>query len=93
MLYYYFNMPIFIVITAINYYLNIWLKIRKIYAINPLIIWLIFYIFIEYINNIVHFPMGKELVYQGSLYIAVVSLFLLIISAYCQIKEVLKIYG
>lgn len=92
MLYYYFNMPIFIAITAINYFLNIWLKIRKIYAINPLIIWFIFYIFIEFIDNFVHFPFGNELLYEGSLYIALVSLFLLIFSAYWQIKEVLKIY-
>ena len=91
MLYYYFNMPIFIVLSGINYFLNIWLKIRKVYAINPLIIWFMFFIFIEYIDNVVHFPMGNELLYQGSLYIAAVSLILLIFSAYWQIKEVHKI--
>lgn len=90
MLYYYFTLPVFIVITAINYFLNIWLKIKKVYAIHSLIIWLMFYIFIEYINDVVHFPSGNELFYQGSLFIAVVSLVLLIISAYWQIKRALR---
>ncbi len=93
MLYYYFNIPIFIVIIAINYFLNIWLEIRKVYAINPLIIWLMFCILIEYINDFVHFPAGNELFYRGSLYIAMVSLFLVVFSLYWQIKEVLKKYN
>ena len=91
MLYYYLNMPIFIALTAINYFLNIWLKIKKVYAINPLIIWFLFFIFIEYLDNFVHFPSGNELLYQGSLYIAAVSLFLLIFSAYWQITKVHKL--
>lgn len=91
MLYYYFTFPIFIVITAINYFLNIWLNIKKVYAINSLIIWLMFCIFIEYIDDVVHFPSGNELFYQGSLFIALISLALLIISAYWQIEGVHRI--
>lgn len=92
MLYYYFTLPLFAVLMSINYCLNIWLKINKAYAIIPLITWLIFYIFIEYIDKAMSFPSGNELFYQGSLLIALVSLSLLMISAYCQIKAALKIH-
>lgn len=87
MLYYYFTLPIFIVLAAINYFLNSWLKIKKWYAINSLIIWLLFCGFIEYVDDVVHFPAGNELFYQGSLIISIVSLALLISSAYWQIKN------
>lgn len=89
-LFYYFNLPIFIVISVINYFLNTRLKNKIAFAITPLIIWFSFYLFIEYIDKFVHFPFGNELFYHGSLYIAVVSFFLLILSAYWQIKVMFK---
>lgn len=92
MLYYYFTLPLFAILMGFNYFLNIWLKINKAYAINPLIIWLMFCIFVEYIDKVVSFPSGNELFYLGSLLIALVSLALLIFSAYRQIKGVIKIH-
>ncbi len=59
MLYYYFTLPLFAVLMGMNYFINIWLKMNKAYAIIPLIIWLMFCIFIEYIDKVVSFPSGK----------------------------------
>ena len=92
MLYYYFTLPIFMVLTTLNYFLNKWLRIKKAYVITLFIIWLMFWMLIEFIDDVVHFPSGNELLYQGSLMIAALSLALMFLSAYWQIKGTIKLY-
>lgn len=90
MLYYTFTYPIFMILAIINFYLNKWLGIKKWYAINITIIWFMFWVFNEYVNDIVHFPAGNELFYYGSFIIGVFSFILMFFFAYWQIMLVLK---
>ena len=76
MLYDYFVGPVFLLLSVVIYSLKRVWKTGVSASLFPLIVWFVFFCFITFIEEAIHFPAGNELFYQGSLLIAA-TLFIL----------------
>lgn len=88
MLYYLLNLPLFIIATILNIAVNSWLRIKKLVAINIMLVWLSFYGLLEFSDRYIHFPKANNLFYQGSLLIATIGFFIAIMTLIFQLKEI-----
>lgn len=90
MLYYYFTLPIFVFLSCLSYFICQIFKFKKNNAFIILSIWFMFWIFIVFMDEVLHFPRNK-LFYWGSLFIALISLILLTYSAFSQVQQIMKL--
>lgn len=91
MLYYMYSFPLFLIASFIHLIINIKLKIKKIFALNFLLIWSLFFGLIMYVDQVIHISKGFDVLYRGSLLIAVVSVGLLAASLFLQLKYITNV--
>ena len=90
MIFYFISFPIFMVLAILSrihcYYFNV----KNGLTLGLFLIWLVYFIFITYIDRIVHFPKGNELFYYGSLAISLGSFALIGLTTYFQLKQLMS---
>ncbi len=90
MLYYDFVAPIFLLLSIVMYCFKRILMIGVGIRFFPLIIWIVFFCFITYVDRVIHFPYGNIIFYQGSLSIAFVFFMINLIITYRQTYKIIN---
>ncbi|MFO2981873.1 hypothetical protein SCO50_15270 [Legionella pneumophila serogroup 1] len=89
MIFYFISFPIFMVLAILSrihcYYFNV----KNGLTLCLFLIWFLYFMFIIYIDRIVHFPKGNELFYYGSLAISLVAFALIGLTTYFQMTQLM----
>jgi hypothetical protein len=88
MIYYMYSFPLFLIARLIHWITSVKLNIRKIYALNFMLIWSLFFCLFIYVDQVIHISNGLNLLYRGSLLIALISVGLLAASLFLQLKDI-----
>lgn len=90
MIFYFISFPIFMVLAISSRIHCYYFDVKNGLTLNLFLIWLVYFIFIIYIDRIVHFPKGNELFYYGSLAISLGAFTLIGLTTYFQMNQLMS---
>lgn len=85
--YYFISFPFFMILALLSQLHSYYFNLRKSLSSGVVIIWFSYFILILYVDLVVTFSKGNDLLYYGSLIISLVSIFYVIYSTYCQLAQ------
>ncbi len=87
-LYYYFlSFPLFLFVAFLSTMHRYYFNLKKSLSLSMIIIWFCYFVLILYVDLVLHFPSGGNLLYYGSLSISWVAICYVIYSTYCQASQ------
>ena len=84
LIYYFISLPLFMLLATLSLLHSYYFALRKSLASGIVIIWFSYFILIMYVDWIIHFSKGNDLLYYGSLIISVVGISYIIYISYYQ---------
>ena len=87
MLFYILSLPLFILLTLLSRIYCYYYDVNKLLSYGFIFVWLIYFLLLIFIDQMIHFPAGKELFYYGSLVISLGAVLYIICITYYQIKQ------
>ena len=87
---YFISFPLFIILALLSQLHCYYFGLKKSLSSGLAILWLSYFILILYIDLVVHFPVGNNLLYYGSLGISLVAISYVIYLTYVQIRLLIK---
>lgn len=90
MFFYFISLPFFIILAILSRIHCFYYDVKNGLVYWLFLIWLLYFLFIEYIDQIVHFHKGNELFYYGSLAISLGAFTLIGLTTYFQLKQLMS---
>ena len=87
--YYYISFPFFVILSFLSQLHSYYFNLEKSLFPSIIIIWLFYFILITYIDEVIHFSKGNDLLYYGSLILSCFSIYYVVYVTYCQVVELL----
>lgn len=88
--FYLISLPFFLIVALLSLLHSYYFDLRKSLCSGILIIWFSYFILVSYVDLVIHFSAGNNLLYYGSLIISLVAIFYIIYSTYCQFIQLIK---
>ena len=85
--YYFLSFPLFLLLALLSTLHSSYFNLKKSLSVGIIIIWFCYLALILYVDLVVHFPAGNNLLYYGSLCISLVAINYVIYAAYCQVIQ------
>ena len=82
--YYYISFPLFMILAFLSLLHSYYFDLKKLLFSGVVIIWFSYFILILYVDLVLHFSNGNELLYYGSLIISLIAISYVMYSTYCQ---------
>lgn len=82
--YYLFSFPFFMILACLSVLHSYYFDLRQSLGFGILIIWLAYFILLVYVDAVLHFSSGHEVLYYGSQAISGLAIFYIIYVTYCQ---------
>ena len=88
--YYFISLPVFIVLALLSVLHSYYFELKKSLASGILLIWFSYVTLLLYVDQVIHYSKGNNLLYYGSLIISFVAVAYIIYSTYCQYIQLIK---
>ncbi len=88
--FYFISFPFFIVLALLSLLHSYYFNLKKSLSLGIIIIWFSYFILIIYVDFVVHFSAGNNLLYYGSFIISFVAISFVIYTTYYQIIQLTK---
>ena len=88
--YYFISFPFFMILACLSSLHSYYFDLSKSLSLGIVIIWFSYFILIIYVDLVLHFSTGNELLYYGTLIISLVAISYVIYSTYCQFIQLTK---
>ncbi|WP_085663112.1 hypothetical protein [Legionella longbeachae] len=90
MFFYFISLPFFIVLAILSRIHCFYFDVKSGLSLWLFLIWILYFLFIEFIDQTVHFPNGNDLFYYGSLSISLGAFTLIGLTTYFQLKQLMS---
>ncbi|HAT9877584.1 MULTISPECIES: hypothetical protein [Legionella] len=90
MFFYFISLPFFIVLAILSRIHCFYFDVKRGLSLWLFLIWILYFLFIEFIDQIVHFPNGNDLFYYGSLAISLGAFTLIGLTTHFQLKQLMS---
>lgn len=87
--YYFISFPLFIILALLSEIHSYYFNLRKSMSFGIVLIWFCYFILIVYVDLVIHFSSGNNLLYYGSLTISGGAIFYVLFSTYCQFRQLI----
>ncbi|WP_242604766.1 hypothetical protein [Legionella busanensis] len=88
--FYFISFPFFMIIATLSVLHSYYYNLRKSLTSGIVFIWLSYFILILYVDLVVHYPTGNDLLYYGTLTISVIAIFYILYLTYYQVINLNK---
>ena len=92
LLYYFISLPFFVILSFLSQMHSYYFNLRKSLYPSIIIIWFCYFVLIIYVDMVIHFSKGNDLLYYGSLTISFFSIPYVIYTTCRQLIELNKSY-
>lgn len=90
MFYYFISLPFFLVLAYLSRIHSYYYDLKTCLASGTTLIWFAYFLLVLYVDQVTHFPKGKQLFYYGSLIISLVAILYVLFSTYFQYKQLFQ---